>query len=106
MRVFPVQRLSYSGTVSTTRETRWLDADEQRTWAQLSTMILRLQPLLSAELEREFGISHFEDLIMARLSEVPESKLRMSVPGTPTTATSPSCPRRHRAGVRLRSIDA
>jgi DNA-binding MarR family transcriptional regulator len=98
MRIFPVQRLSYSGTVSTTRETRWLDADEQRTWAQLSTMILRLQPLMSAELEREFGISHFEYLIMARLSEVPESKLRMSVLAT---TSGSSLPRLSQAVARL-----
>ncbi|HZC94215.1 MAG TPA: MarR family winged helix-turn-helix transcriptional regulator [Mycobacterium sp.] len=60
-------------------ETRWLDAQEEQVWAQLSTMILRLQPVLSAQLQREFGISHFEYLIMARLSEVPTSTLRMSV---------------------------
>jgi DNA-binding MarR family transcriptional regulator len=60
-------------------ETRWLDTDEQQTWEQLSTMILRLQPVLSAQLQREFGISHFEYLIMARLSEAPGSMLRMSV---------------------------
>jgi hypothetical protein len=52
--------------VSAAREIRWLDADEQRIWAQLSTMILRLQPVLSAQLQRGFGISHFEYLIMAR----------------------------------------
>jgi len=63
-------------------ETRWLDAQEQQIWAQLSTMILRLQPVLSAQLQREFGISHFEYLIMARLSEVPGSSLRMSVLAT------------------------
>jgi hypothetical protein len=39
--------------------TRWLDEEEQLTWRQLSTMILRLQPVLSAQLQREFGISHF-----------------------------------------------
>ena len=51
--------------MSTADKTRWLDAEEQRTWRQLSTMILRLQPVLSAQLQREFGISHFEYLIMA-----------------------------------------
>src|ERR1700755_1246524 len=60
-------------------ETRWLDTDEQQTWEQLATMILRLQPVLSAQLQREFGISHFEYLILACLSETPGSKLRMSV---------------------------
>jgi DNA-binding MarR family transcriptional regulator len=59
--------------------TRWLDEEEQLTWRQLSTMVLRLQPVLSAQLQREFGISHFEYLILACLSETPGSKLRMSV---------------------------
>lgn len=68
--------------MSTAHETRWLDAEEQRTWAQLSAMILRLQPVLSAQLQREFGISHFEYLIMANLSEAPGSKLRMSLLAT------------------------
>ena len=69
--IFLVQRLSYGGTVSAVRESRWLDADELRVWAQLSTMVLRLQPVLSAQLQREFGISHFEYLIMSRLSGAP-----------------------------------
>jgi DNA-binding MarR family transcriptional regulator len=68
--------------METSHETKWLDAQEQRTWSQLSTMILRLQPMLSARLQREFGISHFEYLMMARLSEAPESTLRMSVLAT------------------------
>ncbi len=49
--------------MSAANETRWLDAQEQQVWAQLSTMILRLQPVLSAQLQREFGISQFEYLI-------------------------------------------
>lgn len=75
--------------MSTVRETQWLDADEQRIWAQLSTMILRLQPVLSAELQREFGISHFEYLVMARLSEASGSKLRMSVLATTSGSSLP-----------------
>ena len=70
-------------------QARWLDAGEQRTWRQLSTMILRLQPALSAQLQREFGISHFEYLIMACLSETPESTLRMSVLATMTGSSLP-----------------
>jgi DNA-binding MarR family transcriptional regulator len=84
--------------VSTARQTRWLDGDEQRIWAQLSTMILRLQPVLSAQLQREFGISHFEYLIMARLSEAPGSKLRMSVLAT---TSGSSLPRLSQAVARL-----
>jgi DNA-binding MarR family transcriptional regulator len=75
--------------MSTAHETRWLDAQEQQVWAQLSTMILRLQPVLSAQLQREFGISQFEYLMMARLSEAPGSMLRMSVLATLTGSSLP-----------------
>jgi DNA-binding MarR family transcriptional regulator len=75
--------------MSTADKTPWLDAEEQRTWRQLSTMILRLQPVLSAQLQREFGISHFEYLIMACLSETPGSTLRMSVLATITGSSLP-----------------
>ena len=75
--------------MSTAHKTRWLDAQEQQVWAQLSTMILRLQPVLSAQLQREFGISQFEYLMMARLSEAPGSMLRMSVLATITGSSLP-----------------
>src|ERR1700731_4167101 len=75
--------------MSTAHTTRWLDAQEQQTWRQLSTMILRLQPVLSAQLQREFGISHFEYLIIACLSETPGSMLRMSVLATITGSSLP-----------------
>src|ERR1700759_2510932 len=77
------------GDMSAAHETRWLDAQEQEIWGRLSTMILRLQPVLSAQLQREFGISHFEYLIMAVLSETPGSKLRMSVLATITGSALP-----------------
>src|ERR1700756_3749924 len=75
--------------MSSARTTRWPDAQEQQIWAQLSTMILRLQPVLSARLQREFGISQFEYLILARLSEAPGSMLRMSVLATITGGSLP-----------------
>ena len=75
--------------MSTARRTRGLDAQEQQVWAQLSTMILRLQPVLSAQLQREFGISQFEYLILARLSETQGSMLRMSVLATITGGSLP-----------------
>ena len=65
--------------MNASHETRWLDAQEQQIWTQLSTMVLRLQPVLSARLQREFGIGQYEYLIMARLSEAPGSTMRMSV---------------------------
>ena len=84
--------------MSAVRESRWLDADELRVWAQLSTMVLRLQPVLSAQLQREFGISHFEYLILSRLSEAPAAELRMSVLAT---TSGSSLPRLSQAVARL-----
>ena len=75
--------------MGTSHTARWLDAEEQQVWAQLSTMILRLQPVLSAQLQREFGISQFEYLMLARLSEAPGSMLRMSVLATTTGSSLP-----------------
>jgi len=75
--------------MSTSPDDVWLDAQDQQVWTQLSTMILRLQPVLSAQLQREFGISQFEYLIMARLSEAPGSTLRMSVLATITGSSLP-----------------
>jgi DNA-binding MarR family transcriptional regulator len=75
--------------VDTADAPRWLDAEEQRTWRQLSTMILRLQPVLSAQLQREFGISHFEYLIMACLSETQGARMRMSVLAAMTGSSLP-----------------
>jgi DNA-binding MarR family transcriptional regulator len=48
-----------------------------------------LQPVLSAQLQREFGISQFEYLMLARLSEAPGSMLRMSVLATITGSSLP-----------------
>jgi DNA-binding MarR family transcriptional regulator len=84
--------------VDAANEPRWLDAHEQQVWAQLSTMVLRLQPVFSAQLQRKFGISHFEYLIMARLSETRGSMLRMSVLAT---LCGSSLPRLSQAIARL-----
>src|ERR1700741_2949379 len=78
--------------MSTADKTRWLDAQERQTWRQLSTMILRLQPVLSTQLQREFGISHFDYVIMAVLSEPPGSKLRMGVVAPITGSSLPRLP--------------
>jgi DNA-binding MarR family transcriptional regulator len=95
--------------VDTPDTTRWLDKEEQLTWRQLSTMILRLQPVLSAQLQREFGISHFEYLIMACLSETPDSKLRMSVlaamTGSSLSRLSQAVGRLEKRGWTLRQSD-
>jgi DNA-binding MarR family transcriptional regulator len=57
---------------------RWLDPDEETTWVTLVALLFRLPAALDAQLQRDAGISHFEYLILAGLSEAPERTLRMS----------------------------
>jgi DNA-binding MarR family transcriptional regulator len=67
-------RLEYHSSMA---ETRWLNADEQRTWRAFlrATMLLRGQ--LDRELQRESGmpLAYYE--ILAMLSEAPNRSLRM-----------------------------
>ena len=59
-------------------EPRWLTAEERQAWLTLSCVIVRLGPALDAQLHRDAGISYFEYMVMAALSEVPQRTLRMS----------------------------
>ena len=63
-------------------EPRWLDDEEQRAWFALGSVLVRLPAALDDELERDAGISHFEYVIMARLSMAPGRRMRMSVLAT------------------------
>ncbi|OUM44651.1 MarR family winged helix-turn-helix transcriptional regulator [Arthrobacter sedimenti] len=60
-------------------EPRWLSEEDQRTWLALGSVLLRLPGALDAQLQRDAGISHFEYVVMAALSESPERTLRMSI---------------------------
>lgn len=59
-------------------DTRWLDADEQRAWLRLAGVMLKLAPALDSQLQRDAGMTHFEYLCLAMLSEAPDRELRMS----------------------------
>ena len=61
-----------------TDDTRWLDADEQRAWLRLAGVMLKLAPALDSQLQRDAGMTHFEYLCLAMLSEAEERTLRMS----------------------------
>ena len=56
----------------------WLSSDELATWMKFSVVLVRLPQELDAQLQREQGLSWFEYLVMARLSEAPDRTLRMS----------------------------
>jgi DNA-binding MarR family transcriptional regulator len=59
-------------------EPRWLSADERAAWLALSGVLIRLPAALDAQLERDAGLSNFEYLALAMLSETPNHTLRMS----------------------------
>lgn len=59
-------------------ETRWLDADEQRTWRAFLTMQRTLFAQMDRQLQQDSGMPHTYYEILVRLSETPDRTLRMS----------------------------
>jgi len=58
--------------------TRWLDADEQRTWRTFMLATNLLFEQLDRELRREASLPTTYYEVLVRLSEAPERRLRMS----------------------------
>ena len=58
--------------------TRWLDEDEQRAWRAFIEATGLLMDQLDRELQRDAGMPHAYYEILVRLSEQPDSSLRMS----------------------------
>jgi DNA-binding MarR family transcriptional regulator len=65
-------------TTSDHAEPRWLSAEERHAWLALSSMLVRLDAALDAQLRRDAGLSHFEYTALATLSEAAGRTLRMS----------------------------
>ncbi len=59
-------------------ETRWLTAEEQRTWRTFLDATQLLFSAVEGQLMRESGIPHGYYEILVRLSEAPDRSLRMS----------------------------
>lgn len=58
--------------------TKWLDPDEQRAWRAIVALMTRLPGALDTQLQREFGLTHFEYWVLTLLSEEPGHRLQMS----------------------------
>jgi DNA-binding MarR family transcriptional regulator len=56
----------------------WLDDEEQRAWRQILAMIMELPAALESDLQRTTGLTTFEYLVLANLSEADGRTLRMS----------------------------
>ena len=59
-------------------ETRWLEPDELAAWMSLAALIFKLPGVLDYQLQRDSGLTHFEYLVLAGLSESPGRSRRMS----------------------------
>jgi DNA-binding MarR family transcriptional regulator len=59
-------------------EPRWLSADERAAWLSLAGLLMKLPTALDAQLRRDAGLSHFDYMVLAMLSEAPGQVLRMS----------------------------
>ncbi|OJF13804.1 MarR family winged helix-turn-helix transcriptional regulator [Couchioplanes caeruleus] len=57
---------------------RWLSAEELECWLPVGGLLLRLPAALDAQMQRDSGLSHFEYLVLANLSEAPGRTRRMS----------------------------
>lgn len=62
----------------TSSGTRWLTADQQRSWRAWLSASLLLTDRLSRELQAQHGLTISDYEILVRLSEAPEHRMRMS----------------------------
>ncbi|HEY0814720.1 MAG TPA: MarR family transcriptional regulator [Pseudonocardia sp.] len=59
-------------------DTRWLDAEEQRTWRSFITAHRLFFDRIERQLQTDSGLPHAYFEILVRLSEAPDRTLRMS----------------------------
>jgi DNA-binding MarR family transcriptional regulator len=59
-------------------EVRWLEPDELQSWMTLAALMFKLPGALDYQLQRDSGLTHFEYLVLAGLSESPGRSRRMS----------------------------
>ena len=70
--------MSTTETSADADEPRWLDAEERAAWLSLAGVMTLLPAALDAQLQRDAGLSHFEYMVLAMLSERPTRTARMS----------------------------
>jgi DNA-binding MarR family transcriptional regulator len=58
--------------------TNWLTDDELESWLKLAGVMLKLNPALDSQLQRDSDLTHFGYLCLAMLSEKDDRLLRMS----------------------------
>ena len=59
-------------------EPRWLDETEREAWLATAAIIIKLPAALDAQLQSDAGLSFFEYMVMAALSEREDRTMQMS----------------------------
>jgi DNA-binding MarR family transcriptional regulator len=59
-------------------DTKWLDAEQQWAWRQVISLVTMLPAALESDLQHTAGLTMFEYLVLANLSEADQATLRMS----------------------------
>jgi DNA-binding MarR family transcriptional regulator len=70
-----------------TERVRWLSRDQERAWRALALLVHQLPWALECQLERDSDLSFIEYHALARLSEEPDHRLRMSELAAVTNAS-------------------
>jgi DNA-binding MarR family transcriptional regulator len=77
---------------------RWLDEHEQSAWRATASIMVKLPAALDARMQREAGLTFFEYMVLALLSEAEDRTMRM---GALAVATSSSLSRLSHVAGRL-----
>lgn len=75
------------GGGATGDDVRWLSADERAAWLAVAALIVKLPNALDAQLQRDDGLSFFEYMVLAVLSERDDRTLQMSEIAAATSAS-------------------
>lgn len=78
----------------------WLTPTELRAWTRLEAVTELLPSALDQQLQRDAALSHYDYLVLAKLSEAPERTLAMT---QLAAATNASLPRLSHVAARLES---
>jgi len=70
-------------------EPHWLTPEERAAWLGLIGVVELLPGALDGQLQRDAGVSHFEYMVLAMLSEAPDHTLRMTALAAQTNSTLP-----------------
>jgi DNA-binding MarR family transcriptional regulator len=68
---------------------RWLTPAQLRAWIRLEAVVELLPTVLDSQLQRDASLTHFEYIVLAKLSESPDRVLRMTALAATTNSTLP-----------------